>query len=215
LATDAFKEFVKLIYIEKNITLFKNIVQLPLPKNIQCWIKTDLVGVYDFLELSKVDEKGKSLTVKAMKSRLVNHLATNQFDKIRIDSYRSQGKKAKEVSYESVLHTIWLNKVPKYWPPSDFQIRNMFGRAVLSIMLFSIPTSFPEKSALNSFGYIVRDGLTFNLKPTSNKEKSVHLLLSSVFKRPKRVKSVKIKRLGGRTKAMDTKRRKKSIILIE
>ena len=108
-----------------------------------------------------------------------------------------------------------MNKVPKYWPPSDFQIRNMFGRAVLSIMLFSIPTSFPEKSALYSFGYIVRDRLTFNLKPTLNKEKSVHLLLSSVFKRPKRVKSVKIKRLGGRTKAMDTKRRKKSIILIE
>ena len=58
-----FKEFIKLLYIEKNATLFKGL----LTKNVQAWRKADLTDVFNFLGIASTDEQGKSLTVKVMK----------------------------------------------------------------------------------------------------------------------------------------------------
>ena len=92
----------------------------------------------------------------------------------------------------------------------------MFGRAVLAIMLFSIPKSFPGKSDLIKFGYqIVDDQLKFNLIPTEKKEKNVKLLLSSIFKKPKKDKVFKRKRLGDKIKPLKSSRRRKPVNLIE
>ena len=43
LAVDSFDEFIKLLYIEKNASLFKDVLKLPLPKNVQSWKKADLL----------------------------------------------------------------------------------------------------------------------------------------------------------------------------
>ena len=111
LAADSFKEFIKLLYIEKNATLFKGVLKLPLPKNVQAWRKAVLMDVFNFLGIASTDEQGKSLTVKVMKSFLLTHLETNQFDKKKLDSFESTGKSISEVSYDFVIQTIWLHKL--------------------------------------------------------------------------------------------------------
>ena len=158
------------------------------------------MDVFNFLGIASTDEQGKSLTVKVMKNCLLTNLETNQLDKKKLDSFESTGKSISEVRYDFVIQTIWLHKPPKCWPPSKYQIENMFGRAVLAIMLFSLPSSFPAKPSLGNFGYLVQNELKLNLNPSLQKEKNVRLLLASLFKKKnsKRVRSVKRKRLGVR-----------------
>jgi hypothetical protein len=77
-----------------------------------------------------------------------------------------------------------MNKNPKDWCPSEYQIHNMFGRCVLTIMLFSIPAFFPSKSDLANFGYVFENEImSFNLVPSLRKEKNVNILLSSIYKK--------------------------------
>ena len=119
-----------------------------------------------------------------MKDKLLIHLNLNTLDKQRLDTFKSQGKKPSELEYSSVQSSIWLNKNPKDWCPSKYQIHNMFGRCVLTCMLFSIPEYFPPKNDLVKFGYVFKDDIfSFNLTPSLTKEKNVRILLSSISKK--------------------------------
>ena len=208
LSNIAFKEFIKLLYIEKNLSLFKNVLQLPLPENIQKWKKSDLISVYKFLGVSVTNKQGKQLTIPNLKQNLINHLGKSGGDKEKLASYKTEGKKLNELDYSFVKHIVWLNKDPKFWPPSENQIDNMFGRLVLTIMLFSIPSSFPPKSDLCKFGYLQTDVLKFNLLPTVGKEKSVRLLLASVLRKSKQSQSTKRKNSTERSKTTSKKQKR-------
>ena len=74
-----------------------------------------------------------------------------------------------------------------------FQINNLYGRITLTIMLFSIPQNFPATSSLNRFGYTLENELKLNLKPSAEKGKNARLMLSSIFKKSRRVQSKKRK----------------------
>ena len=179
----SFKEFIKLIYIEKKLNLFKGVLQSPLPKNIQTWKKSELTAAFDLIEISKTEEGGKLMTVPKMKAKLLNHLELNLLDKQRLETYTSQGKKPSELDYSYIRKIIWLNKNPKDWCPSEYQIHNMFGRCVLTILLFSTPACFPSEEDLSNFGYIVENEIALNLAPSQAKEKNVAILLSSICKK--------------------------------
>ena len=155
---------------------------MPLPVKIQSWKKSDLIDVFEFLGLSRF-ENGKCLNVSDMKVRLSKHFDSNEVDRAKLASFKKQGCQPSELEYAEVLSTIWLNKNPKFWPPSSYQISNLFGRVVVAIMLFSIPSRFPTKNDLLKFGYILTDNyLKFNLTPSIKKERNVKLMLSSIHK---------------------------------
>ena len=176
----AFKEFSKLIYINKHINLFKNVLQLPMPKNIQVWRKSDLLKVHDYLNISSNDKCGKLLSLAMLRENLKTHLENNSSDKEKLVHFKSEGKSISELEFGYVKHVIWLNKNPKFWPPSALQMHNFFGRSVLAALLFSIPSSFPSVSNLSKFGYLCGgDALKFDLRPTIEKEKCPSLLLAS------------------------------------
>ena len=119
-----------------------------------------------------------------IKDKLLSHLNLNVLDKQRLYTFTSQGKKPSELEYSYVQKTIWLNKNPKDCCPSEYQIHNMFGRCVLTIMLFSIPAFFPSKSDLENFGYVfANEIMSFNLIPSLRKEKNVNILLSFIYKK--------------------------------
>ena len=80
----------------------------------------------------------------------------------------------------------------------------------MTMMMFSIPSKFPSKRSLSKFGYTFEDvnnQLKLNLVPTVGKQKSINLMLSSIFKRSK-VSPMKRKILVERNKSSDVKRRK-------
>ena len=60
----------------------------------------------------------------------------------------------------------------------------MYGRCVLTCMLFSTPAYFPPKNDLIKFGYVIEnENMSFNLMPSLGKEKNVRILLSSICKK--------------------------------
>ena len=179
--------FIKLVYIEKNITLFKHDLQLPLPKNIKAWQKKDLSNAFDFLEISSIDHNGKNLTVPMLKDKLIRHLECRSDDIEKLKTYRSKGVKMSELAYSHVRNIIWLHKTPKFWVPSVYQMDNIFGRAVLTILLFSIPECFPPVADLPKFGYVLSEaGLKLNLASSDKKERNARLLLASACKASKK-----------------------------
>ena len=124
------------------------------------------------------------MTVSMMKDQMLSHVNQNVLDKQRLDTFKSQGKKPSELEYTSVQKTIWLNKNPKDWCPSEYQIHNMYGRCVLTCILFSIPSYFPPKIDLVKFGYVLENEvISFNLIPSLGKEKNVRVLLSTICKK--------------------------------
>ena len=59
----------------------------------------------------------------------------------------------------------------------------MYGRCVISCMLFSIPSYFPPKNDLGKFGYcLTNDSLSLNLSSTVDKGKTVRVLLTALCK---------------------------------
>ena len=122
-----------------------------------------------------------------MKKTIKKYLDEASTDRSELlDAYRSDGKKEGELDLSHVSKVIWLNKSPKFWVPSEFQINNMFGRSVLAIILFSIPKHFPQRTELSKFGYLLDNGLKHNLCPSIKKERNINLL-SSVLKKSAKV----------------------------
>ena len=80
-----------------------------------------------------------------MKEKLVNHTTANALDKERLDTFLSKGEKPSDIDYTLVQKTVWLNKNHKDWCPSPNQVHNLYGRCVLTALLFSIPEYFPPK----------------------------------------------------------------------
>ena len=111
----SFKEFIKLLYVEKNLIYFRDVLQSPFPKNVQTWKMNELTIAFDLLNISKLTEDGKQMTVPMMKSKLLTNLNINQDNKEKLNDYLSQGKKTSELDYPFVQKTIWLNKNPKDW----------------------------------------------------------------------------------------------------
>ena len=99
ISKEAFHEFIKVLYIEKNAILFKDILQLPFPKNIHTWKKGDLINAFDFLKIDKMNDKGKPMTVQKMKEKLLGYTAANASEKHRLDTFLSEGEKPSEVQY--------------------------------------------------------------------------------------------------------------------
>jgi hypothetical protein len=81
LSKPSFQQFIKLIYVEKNLIYFKGVLQSPLPTNIQTWKKFELTAAFDLLDISKTMENGKLMTVPMMKDKLLIHLNLNVLDK--------------------------------------------------------------------------------------------------------------------------------------
>ena len=206
----SFKEFITLLYIERNLNLFKGVLQSPLPKNIQTWKKSELTAAFDFLDISKTEEGGKLMTIPKMKAKLLNQLELNLQDKQRLETYTSQGKKPSELEYSFVQTTIWLNKNPKDWCPSEYQIHNIFGRCVLTILLFSTPACFPPKVDLVKFGYNVEKEIALNLAPSQGKEKNVALLLSSICRKLSRTAINENKRKPDSEKKLKNAKKRKA-----
>ena len=178
-----FQKFVKLLYIEKNASLFKGMVQLPLPKNIRTWKKVDLITAFSILDIPTVGENDKDLLVPELKVKITSHLNVNPSEKSKLDSFISDGISPLDIEYACVQKTIWLNKNPRDWCPSLLQIKNMYGRCVLTGLLFSCPEYFPPKIDLTKFGYILQNGnISFDLSPSLTKEKSQRTVYASVLK---------------------------------
>ena len=60
ISKQAFDEFIKLLYIQKNLVHFKDKLCLPLPKNIQLWKKDELIAAFDLLNECFINEKTTS-----------------------------------------------------------------------------------------------------------------------------------------------------------
>ena len=204
----AFNEYIKLLYVEKNVIYFKEVLQLPLPKNINTWKKCELIEAFEFIDLSMTLENGKPMTVPMMKEKLFSHILSNSADKERLDSFLSKGEKPHEINYSIVQKIVWLNKNPKDWCPSPYQVQNMYGRCLLTALLFSIPEYFPPKADLVKFGYKLDSGdITFNLTPSLDKEKNVHKLLSGQSKKNSKGGKRKVKQ----TQEINKKKRKPNL----
>ena len=76
----SFDEFIKLIYIEKNAHLFKGMVKMSLPKNVNSWKKSDLITAFNALDISTKGDNGKDLLVQALKQKILNYLEQNEAD---------------------------------------------------------------------------------------------------------------------------------------
>ena len=64
------------------------------------------------------------------------------------------------------------------------QIQNLYGRCVLTALLFCITDYFPPKDSLNKFGYTLQDDkVTFNLDSSHGKEKNVRVMLAGIIKK--------------------------------
>ena len=99
----------------------------------------------------------------------------------------SKGKKPSELDYSYVQKKIWLNKNPRDWCPSPYQIHNLYGRIVLTTLLFSVTEYFPPMKDLEKFGYKLEgQTILFNLTTSNNvKEKNVRSLLAAIGKKGK------------------------------
>ena len=201
ISKQAFDEFIKLLYIQKNLVHFKDKLCLPLPKNIQLWKKDELIAAFDLLNINrKTMENGKPMSVLSMKKKLLSHTESNVFDKQRLDTYLSKGELPHKLDYSFVQKCVWLNKNQKDWCPSLYQIKNIYGRSILTSLLFSIPDYFPPKTDLVKFGYNINfDQIAFNLKPSVKKLKNVRTLLSAQLRKKDNAK--KVERKGKRTVA--------------
>ena len=137
------------------------------------------MDAFEFLNIDKNCENGKPMTVSKMKEKLLNHTTSNPVDKESLDTFLSKGEKPSDINYTSVQKTVWLNKNPKDWCPSPNQIHNLYGRCVLTALLFSIPAYFPPKIDLDKFGYRVEgETIIFDLTSSLCKEKNVRMLLA-------------------------------------
>ena len=99
----------------------------------------------------------------------------------------SKGQKPSELDYLNVQKIVWLNKNPRDWCPSPYQVNNLYGRIVLTTLLFSVTEYFPPKKDLEKFGYKLEgQNILFNLKTSNNeREKNVRSLLSGIGKKGK------------------------------
>ena len=211
LAKSAFKQFIQLIYIEKNTQIFKGIVQTTLPKNVKKWGKADLILAFNTLNISTKGEDGKELLVPALKDKFSSHLDVNKSDKRQIDSLTSEGLSPLDLDYSCVQKMIWLNKNPRDWCPTIEQLDNLYGRCVLTGLLFSCPGYFPPRYDLNKFGYRLADGDLFhNLTPSLTKEKNPKTILTNVLKRLKNIKANSRKRKAINDKAIPKSKRRKT-----
>ena len=170
-----------------------------------------MVILFDFLNISKIGENDRVLTVPMLKSRLIKYLDENIGAKEKLKSFKSKGINVVDLDFDHVRHIIWQNKPPKFWPPSKLQIDNMFGRSVLTILLFSIPESFPPVHDLAKFGYsFINNELKHNLNPLVGKEKNARLLLKSILKKIKFPPKSKRKLASERGKQRGVKRLKQT-----
>ena len=157
---------------------------MSLPKNVNSWKKSDLITAFNALDISSKGDNGKDLLVQALKQKILTHLEQNEADKSRIETFTSGGQSPLENTYSSLQNTIWLNKNPRDWCPSLEQIKNMYGRCVLTGLLFSCPIYFPPKNALVKFGYYYLNGnISLNLSPSLIKEKNIRTVLTSVLRK--------------------------------
>ena len=184
ISQSTFLQFIQLLYIKKNTQIFKGLVQTNLPKNVKKWVKNDLISAFESLNISTKGEDGKELLVPALRDKLSSHLDLNLVDKKKIESLTSEGVNPLDLDYSVVQKQIWLHKNPREWCPTLEQIKNMYGRSVLTGLLFSCPVYFPVKCDLVKFGYCLdKDNLLHNLSPSSTKEKNPRNILTMVMKR--------------------------------
>ena len=120
-----------------------------------------------------------------MKDKLLLHFAENPSEKQKLQKYMSKGKKPSELDYLNVQKNVWLNKNPRDWCPSPYQVHNLYGRIVLTSLLFSVTEYFPQIKDLEKFGYKLEgQNILFNLKTSDNeKEKNVRSLLAAIGKK--------------------------------
>ena len=211
----AFQEFIKLLYIEKNIKLFRDELELPLPSNIKKWKKFELENAFNFLSVEKTCANGKSLTVPKMKDKLLLYFVENPSEKQKLKKYMSKGKKPSELDFLNVQKKVWLNKNPRDWCPSSYQVLNLYGRIVLTCLLFSVTEYFPPRKDLEKFGYKLEgQNILFNLKTSNNeKEKNVRSLLAAIGKKRninEEIQNGSKKRTSNITSNNSTKRHKNS-----
>ena len=85
---------------------FKEVLQLPLPKNILSWKKFELTNAFDLLDISKNSENGKPMTVSLMKKKLLSHTISNVSDKQKLNEFSSEGEKPHKIEYSLVQKTV-------------------------------------------------------------------------------------------------------------
>ena len=208
----SFQKFVKLIYIFKNASLFKGLVKLPMSKNILKWKKNDLISAYQLLNLDWKDSNGKDLLVTALRSSLVSHLIANPTDQNKVDKNLSEGVSPVDIDFKIVQKTLWLNKNPRDWCPNMMQMKNLYGRSVLTGLLFSCPESFPPKNELVKFGFKVEsDFVCPNLSSSLTKEKNLRTVLMSVLKKKKSQTNQKGKRKVSKSEICSKAKRNKKV----
>ena len=125
----------------------------------------------------------------------------------------SKGKKPSELDFLNVQKKVWLNKNPRDWCPSPYQVLNLYGRIVLTSLLFSVTEYFPPRKDLEKFGYKLEgQNILVNLKTSNNeKEKNVRSLLAAIGKKRninEEIQNGSKKRTSNITSNNSTKRRK-------
>ena len=181
-------------------------------KNIVKWKKNDLISAYQLLNLDWKDSNGKDLLVKALRSSLVAHLVANPADRNKLDKNLSEGVSPADIDFKIVQKTLWLNKNPRDWCPNMMQMKNLYGRSVLTGLLFSCPESFPPKNELVKFGFKVEsDVVCPNLSSSLTKEKNLRTVLMSVLKKKKSQTNQKGKRKVSKSEICSKAKRNKKV----
>ena len=158
LSFEAYKSFVKLLYIVKNPSLFPSIQGIKIPTAVSSW-KVNLIDKAHSVMPQLQLEDGKS-TLSEKKANLKAFFESNTYAESALveNIKRHAADSVDMVSLNSVQRTVFLKKPEaKDWCPSPFQIENMYGRALIACLVFSIPESLPSKTELVNFGYVFTD----------------------------------------------------------